>query len=172
MIKLTGTQRELMEILWENGQMTLHALTKAALGNAVTPNRIDAIRVVLLQMVTKGAVSEDATVSPHIYTPIVGREEVGFESGFVDAARAEGNALLTALSCGMGLPGEVFSANEGKKIDEANGTFQRAVTDEARKQAIKEVMAQICRERDEYEAEKARKKAEEEAKAAEAQKEE
>ena len=39
-------------------------------------------------------------------------------------------------------------------------------------QAIKEVMAQICRERDEYEAEKARKKAEEEAKAAEAQKEE
>lgn len=143
MIKLTGTQRELMEILWENGQMTLHALTKAALGNAVTPNRIDAIRVVLLQMVTKGAVSEDATVSPHIYTPIVGREEVGFESGFVDAARAEGNALLTALSCGMGLPGEVFSENEGKKIDEANGTFQRAVTDEARKQAIKEVMAQI-----------------------------
>ena len=31
MIKLTGTQRELMEILWENGQMTLHALTTAAL---------------------------------------------------------------------------------------------------------------------------------------------
>ena len=38
MIRLTGTQRELMEILWENEQMTLHALTKAALGNAVTPN--------------------------------------------------------------------------------------------------------------------------------------
>ena len=127
MIKLTGTQRELMEILWENGQMTLHALTKAALGNAVTPNRTDAIRVVLLQMVTKKAVSEDATVSPHIYTPIVDRSEVGFESGFVDAAKAEGNALLTALS---------------------------------------------CRERDEYEAEKARKKAEEEAKAADAEKEE
>ena len=90
----------------------------------------------------------------------------------IDAAKAEGNALLTALSCGMGLPGEVFSENEGKKIDEANGTFQRTVTDEARKQAIKEVMAQICRERDEYEAEKTRKKAEEEAKAAAEQKEE
>ena len=87
MIRLTGTQRELMEILWENGHMTLHALTKATLGNAVTPNRTDAIRVVLLQMVTKGAVSEDATVSPHIYTPIVERDEVGFESGFVDVAR-------------------------------------------------------------------------------------
>ena len=159
MIRLTGTQRELMEILWENGQMTLHALTKAALGNAVTPNRTDSIRVVLLQMVTKGAVSEDATVSPHIYTPIVERDEVGFESGFVDAARAEGNALLTALSCGMGLPGEVFSENRGREIDEAKGNFQRTVTDEARKEAIKEVMAQICRERDEYEAQKAAAKA-------------
>ena len=159
MIKLTGTQRELMEILWENGHMTLHALTKAALGNAVTPNRIDAIRVVLLQMVTKGAVSEDATVSPHIYTPIIDRDEAGFESGFIDAARAEGNALLTALSCGMGLPGEVFSENRGREIDEAKGTFQRTVTDDARKEAIKEVMAQICRERDEYEAQKAAAKA-------------
>ena len=118
MIRLTGTQRELMEILWENGHMTLHALTKAALGNAVTPNRTDAIRVVLLQMVTKGAVSEDATVSPHIYTPIVERDEVGFESGFVDVARAEGNALLTALTCGMGLPGEVYSEDRGRQIDE------------------------------------------------------
>ena len=159
MIRLSGTQRELMEILWENGHMTLHALTKAALGNAVTPNRIDAIRVVLLQMVTKGAVSEDATVSPHIYTPIVDREEVGFESGFVDAARAEGNALLTALACGMGLPGEVYSEDRGRQIDEAKGNFQRTVTDEARKEAIKEVMAQICRERDEYEAQKAAVKA-------------
>lgn len=159
MLKLTGTQRELMEILWENGQMTLHALTKAALGNAVTPNRTDSIRVVLLQMVTKGAVSEDVTVSPHIYTPIVERDEVGFESGFVDAARAEGNALLTALSCGMGLPGEVFSERRGREIDEASGKFQRTVTDEARKEAIKEVMAQICRERDEYEAQKAAEKA-------------
>jgi predicted transcriptional regulator len=166
MIRLTGTQRELMEILWENEHMTLHALTKAALGNAVTPNRTDAIRVVLLQMVTKGAVSEDATVSPHVYTPIVERDEVGFESGFVDAARAEGNALLTALSCGMGLPGEVYSENRGREIDEAKGTFQRTVTDEARKEAIKEVMAQICRERDEYEAQKAAAKA-----AAEAEKE-
>lgn len=164
MIKLSGTQRELMEILWENEHMTLHALTKAALGNAVTPNRTDAIRVVLLQMVTKGAVSEDATVSPHIYTPLVEREEVGFESGFVDAAKAEGNAILTALSCGMGLPGEVFSENEGKKLDESKGIHQRTVTDESRREAMKEVMAQICRERDEYEAEKARKKAEEEAK--------
>ena len=154
MIRLTGTQRELMEILWENEHMTLHALTKAALGNAVTPNRTDAIRVVLLQMVTKGAVSEDATVSPHVYTPIVERDEVGFESGFVDAARAEGNALLTALTCGMGLPGEVYSEDRGRKIDEEKGTFQRTVTDEARKEAIKEVMAQICRERDEYEAQK------------------
>ena len=171
MIKLTGTQRELMEILWENGQMTLHALTKAALGNAVTPNRTDAIRVVLLQMVTKGAVSEDATVSPHIYTPIVNRDEVGFESGFVDAAKAEGNAILMALSCGMGLPGEVFSEDEGRKIDESNGKFQKTVTDEARREAIKEVMAQICRERDDYEAEKARKKAEAEAAAAEENKE-
>ena len=159
MIRLTGTQRELMEILWENGHMTLHALTKAALGNAVTPNRIDSIRVVLLQMVTKGAVSEDATVSPHIYTPIIDRDEAGFESGFIDAARAEGNALLTALSCGMGLPGEVFSENRGREIDEAKGTFQRTVTDDARKEAIKEVMAQICRERDEYEAQKAAAKA-------------
>ena len=159
MLKLTGTQRELMEILWENGPMTLHALTKAALGNAVTPNRTDAIRVVLLQMVTKGAVSEDATVSPHTYTPIVERDEVGFESGFVDAARAEGNALLTALSCGMGLPGEVFSESRGREIDEASGKFQRTVTDEARKEAIKEVMAQICRERDDYEAQKAAEKA-------------
>lgn len=161
MIRLTGTQRELMEILWENGHMTLHALTKAALGNAVTPNRTDAIRVVLLQMVTKGAVSEDATVSPHIYTPIVERDEVGFESGFVDVARAEGNALLTALTCGMGLPGEVYSEDRGRQIDEKKGTFQRTVTDEARKEAIKEVMAQICRERDEYEAQKAAKAAEE-----------
>lgn len=160
MIRLSGTQRELMEILWENEEMTLHALTKAALGNAVTPNRTDAIRVVLLQMVTKGAVAENTEVSPHIYTPLVGRDEVGFESGFVDAARAEGNALLTALSCGLGLPGEVFSENEGRKIDEAKGNFQRTVTDESRKEAIKEVMAQICRERDEYEAEKARKAAE------------
>ena len=159
MIRLTGTQRELMEILWENGQMTLHALTKAALGHAVTPNRMDSIRVVLLQMVTKGAVSEDATVSPHIYTPAVDREEVGFESGFIEAAKAEGNALLTALSCGMGLPGEVFSENRGREIDEAKGTFQRTVTDDARKEAIKEVMAQICRERDEYEAQKAAAKA-------------
>ncbi|MBQ6877476.1 MAG: BlaI/MecI/CopY family transcriptional regulator [Oscillospiraceae bacterium] len=164
MIRLTGTQRELMEILWENGHMTLHALTKAALGNAVTPNRTDAIRVVLLQMVTKGAVSEDATVSPHIYTPIVDRDEVGFESGFVDAARAEGNALLTALTCGMGLPGEVYSEDRGRQIDEKKGTFQRTVTDEARKEAIKEVMAQICRERDEYEAQKAAAKAEEDKK--------
>jgi len=148
-----------MEILWENGSMTLHALTKAALGNAVTPNRTDAIRVVLLQMVTKGAVSEDATVSPHIYTPIVERDEIGFESGFVDVARAEGNAILTALSCGMGLPGEVYSENRGREIDEKKGTFQRTVTDEARKEAIKEVMAQICRERDEYEAQKAAAKA-------------
>ena len=161
MIRLTGTQRELMEILWENEHMTLHALTKAALGNAVTPNRTDAIRVVLLQMVTKGAVSEDATVSPHIYTPIVERDEVGFESGFVDVARAEGNALLTALTCGMGLPGEVYSEDRGRQIDEKKGTFQRTVTDEARKEAIKEVMAQICRERDEYEAQKAAKAAEE-----------
>ena len=160
MIRLTGTQRELMEILWENGHMTLHALTKAALGNAVTPNRTDAIRVVLLQMVTKGAVSEDATVSPHI--PIVERDEVGFESGFVDVARAEGNALLTALTCGMGLPGEVYSEDRGRQIDEKKGTFQRTVTDEARKEAIKEVMAQICRERDEYEAQKAAAKAAEE----------
>ena len=159
MIKLTGTQRELMEILWENGQMTLNALTKAALGNAVTPNRIDAIRVVLLQMVTKGAVSEDSSVSPHVYTPIIDRDEAGFESGFIDAAKAEGNALLTALSCGMGLPGEVYSENRGREIDEAKGTFQRTVTDEARKEAIKEVMAQICRERDEYEAQKAAAKA-------------
>ena len=159
MIRLTGTQRELMEILWENGSMTLHALTKAALGNAVTPNRTDAIRVVLLQMVTKGAVSEDATVSPHIYTPIVERDEIGFESGFVDVARAEGNAILTALSCGMGLPGEVYSENRGREIGEKKGTVQRTVTDEARKEAIKEVMAQICRERDEYEAQKAAAKA-------------
>lgn len=164
MIRLSGTQRELMEILWENGEMTLHALTKAALGNAVTPNRTDAIRVVLLQMVTKGAVHEDASVSPHIYTPIVNRNEVGFESGFVDVAKAEGNAILTALSCGMGLPGEVFSETEGRKIDESKGNFQRTVTDEARREAIKEVMAQICRERDEYEAQKAAaKKAAEEA---------
>lgn len=70
MIRLSGTQRELMEILWENEEMTLHALTKAALGNAVTPNRTDAIRVVLLQMVTKGAVAENTEVSPHIYTPL------------------------------------------------------------------------------------------------------
>ena len=164
MIRLTGTQRELMEILWENEHMTLHALTKAALGNAVTPNRTDAIRVVLLQMVTKGAVSEDATVSPHVYTPIVERDEVGFESGFVDAARAEGNALLTALTCGMGLPGEVYSESRGREIDESKGRVQRTVTDEARKEAIKEVMAQICHERDEYEAQKAAAKAAEEAK--------
>lgn len=164
MIRLTGTQRELMEILWENGPMTLHALTKAALGNAVTPNRTDSIRVVLLQMVTKGAVSEDASVSPHIYTPIVERDDTGFESGFIDAAKAEGNALLTALSCGMGLPGEVFSENRGREIDESKGNFQRTVTDEARKEAIKEVMAQICRERDEYEAQKAAAKAAEETK--------
>ena len=164
MIRLTGTQSELMEILWENEHMTLHALTKAALGNAVTPNRTDAIRVVLLQMVTKGAVSEDATVSPHVYTPIVERDEVGFESGFVDAARAEGNALLTALTCGMGLPGEVYSESRGREIDESKGRVQRTVTDEARKEAIKEVMAQICRERDEYEAQKAAAKAAEEAK--------
>ncbi len=162
MIRLTGTQRELMEILWEGEHMTLHALTKAALGNAVTPNRTDAIRVVLLQMVTKGAVAEDATVSPHIYTPIVGREEIGFESAFVDAAKSEGNALLTALACGMGLPGEVYSESKGREIDEANGKFQRTVTDEARKEAIKEVMAQICKERDEYEAQKAAAKAAEE----------
>lgn len=162
MIRLTGTQRELMEILWEGEHMTLHALAHAALGNAVTPNRTDAIRVVLLQMVTKGAVAEDSTVSPHVYTPLVGRDEVGFESGFVDAAKAEGNAILTALSCGMGLPGEVFSENEGRKIDEAKGNFQPVVTDESRKQAIKEVMEQICRERDEYEAQKAAAKAAEE----------
>ena len=165
MIRLTGTQRDLMDILWENGHMTLHALTKAALGpNAISPNRIDTIRVVLLQMVTKGAVSEDSSVSPHIYTPIVGRDEVGFESGFVNAAKAEGNAILTALSCGMGLPGEVFSENEGRKIDESKGNFHPTVTDESRREAIKEVMAQICRDRDEYEAQKAaaKKEAEEE----------
>ena len=59
----------------------------------------------------------------------------------------------------MGLPGEVYSENRGREIDEAKGTFQRTVTDEARKEAIKEVMAQICRERDEYEAQKAAAKA-------------
>lgn len=154
MIRLTGTQRELMEILWDAQKMTLHDLAHAALGTAVTPNRTDAIRVVLLQMVTKGAVNEDASVSPHIYTPAVSRDEVGFESGFVDAAKAEGKALLTALSCGMGIPGEVFTENEGRKLDEAKGNFQHTVTDESRKEAIKEVMAQICRERDEYEAQK------------------
>ena len=61
----------------------------------------------------------------------------------------------------MGLPGEVYSEDRGRQIDEKKGTFQRTVTDEARKEAIKEVMAQICRERDEYEAQKAAKAAEE-----------
>ena len=59
----------------------------------------------------------------------------------------------------MGLPGEVFSEDRGRQIDESKGKFQRTVTDEARKEAIKEVMAQICRERDEYEAQKAAAKA-------------
>jgi hypothetical protein len=67
-------------------------------------------------MVTKGAVSEDSSVSPHVYTPIIDRDEAGFESGFIDAAKAEGNALLTALSCGMGLPGEVYSENRGREV--------------------------------------------------------
>ena len=78
------------------------------------------------------------------------------------AAKAEGNALLTALTCGMGLPGEVYSESRGREIDESKSRVQRTVTAEARKEAIKEVMAQICRERDEYEAQKAAAKAAEE----------
>jgi hypothetical protein len=62
----------------------------------------------------------------------------------------------------MGLPGEVYSEDRGRQIDESKGRVQRTVTDEARKEAIKEVMAQICRERDEYEAQKAAAKAAEE----------
>ena len=164
MIKLTGTQRELMEIFWENGEMTLHALTRAAIGNAVTPSKIETVRVILLQMVTKGAVEEDASVSPHVYKPIATRDDVGFESGFMQAAQNEGNAILTALSCGMPIQG-VYGDNGGTKAEQTNSVGPtHVVTDEERKAAIKEAMAQICRERDEYEAQKAAaKKAEEDA---------
>lgn len=160
MIRLTGTQRELMEILWENGSMTLHALTRAAIGNQVTPAKIESVRQVLLQMVTKKAVKEDNGVSPKLYSPLVGRDEVGFESGFLDAARSEGGAILNAFASGMGTIG-IGSSDENEK-DESKPHFRPTLTDEEHKEAIKEVMAQICRERDEYEAQKAAAKAAEE----------
>ncbi len=156
MIRLTGTQRELMEILWENGAMTLHALTRSAIGNQVTPAKIESVRQVLLQMVTKKAVKEDNSVSPKLYTPLVGRDEVGFESGFLDAARSEGGAILNAFASGMGIG---IGCSEGTEKDESKPHFRPTLTDEEHKEAIKEVMAQICRERDEYEAQKAAAKA-------------
>ena len=159
MVKLSGAQRELMEILWENGPMTLHDLTKCALGNLVSPTRTETVRYLLLQMVTKKAVTEDATVYPHIYTAAVGRDETGFESAFMDVGKNEGSAILTALSSGIGTAGMIFSESSAQKIDEKKGN-KGEVTDEARKEAVKEMMAKICKERDEYEAEKARKKAE------------
>ncbi len=159
MIKLSGAQRELMEILLESGPMTLHDLTKCALGNLVSPARTETVRYLLLQMVTKKAVTEDAAVSPHIYTPAVSRDEIGFESAFTDVGKNEGSAILTALSSGTGVAGMMFSENNARRINEEKGN-QGEVTDEARKEAIKEMMAKICRERDEYETEKARKKTE------------
>jgi predicted transcriptional regulator len=158
MIRLSGAQRELMEILWETGPMTLHDLTKCALGNLVSPARTETVRYLLLQMVTKKAVTEDAAVSPHIYTPAVSRDEVGFESAFTDVGKNEGSAILTALSSGVGVAGMMFSENNAHQIDEKKGN-KGEVTDEARKEAIKEMMAKICKERDEYEAKKAQKKA-------------
>lgn len=159
MIKLSGAQRELMEILWENGPMTLHDLTKCALGNLVSPARTETVRYLLLQMVTKKAVTEDAAVSPHIYTTAVSRDEIGFESAFTEVGKNEGSAILTALSSGAGVAGMMFSENNARRIDDKKGN-KGEVTDEARKEAIKEMMAKICKERDEYEAEKSRKKAE------------
>jgi len=157
MIRLSGAQRELMEILWESGPMTLHDLTKCALGNLVSPARTETVRYLLLQMVTKKAVTEDASVSPHIYTAAVSHDEIGFESAFSDVGKNEGSAILTALSSGVGVAGMMFSENNARRIDEEKGN-KGEVSDEARKEAIKEMMAKICKERDEYEAEKARKK--------------
>jgi|GEM_PF-1677172 len=166
MIRLSGTQRELMEIIWEAGSITLHDIVKAALGNAVTMNRTDAVRVVLMQMVMKGAIEEDKTVSPHIFRPLVGRDEVGYETSFAQNA-GEGSALFTAFSAGgLGSLGGLGGGAVGAQVetDSPQGPKFAAVSGAAKlqnseqREAVKQMMEQICRERDEYEAEKARKK--------------
>ncbi len=168
MIRLSGTQRELMEIIWEGGEMTLHDIVKSALGNAVTMNRTDAVRVVLMQMVTKGAIEENKEVSPHLFKALVGRDEVGYETSFASGA-GEGSALLTAFSSG-GLGGLGGGIGAQVETDQPQGPRFAATSGAAAKQnpnqreAVKQVMEQVCRERDEYEAEKARKKAESEKK--------
>ena len=43
MERLTDAEKELMEILWETGPMTLHDLTKCALGNLVSPARTETV---------------------------------------------------------------------------------------------------------------------------------
>ena len=167
MIRLSGTQRELMEIIWEAGEITLNGIVRAALGNAVTMNRTDAVRVVLMQMVTKGAVSEDKSVSPHIFRPLVSRDEVGFETSFASGG-GEGSALLNMFSSGGlgslgGLGGSLKSSSpKPAQPDGAKSSkkFSNVNQSEEEQEAVRRMMEQICRERDEYEAEKARKKAE------------
>lgn len=166
MIRLTGTQRELMEIIWEAGEITLHDIAKAALGNSVTMNRTDAVRVVLMQMVTKGAISEDKTVSPHIFRPECSRDEVGYEVNF-GQDNGQGSALFTAFSAGgfgsLGGGGVMSATAEPGGPQGPKYGNKAPAQSEDQREAVKAMMEQICRERDEYMAEKAKKKAEEEA---------